>query len=72
MATSATTRLAALLEVLPAAPAEISLLDSRSSSATHTESDMWAPIWSPNDQLVTFKWILDTSTKIASAAYTRR
>jgi hypothetical protein len=33
---------------------------------------MRAPIWSPNDQLVIFKWISDTSTKIASAPYTRR
>ena len=47
-------------------------LDSPSSSATHTESDTWAAIWSPNDQLVIFKWISDTSTKIASTPYTRR
>jgi hypothetical protein len=38
-------------------------LDFRSSSATDKESDMGAPIWSPNDQLVIFKWISDASTK---------
>jgi hypothetical protein len=47
-------------------------LDFRSSSATHTESDMSAPIWSPNDQIVIFKWISDISTKIAGLPYTRR
>ena len=36
-------------------PATADYLDSRSISATHTESDMRAPIWSPNDQLVIFK-----------------
>ena len=33
---------------------------------------MWAPIWSPNDQIVIFKWISETSTKIAGMSYKRR
>jgi hypothetical protein len=33
---------------------------------------MSAPIWSPNDQIVIFKWISDISTKIAGLPYTRR
>ena len=53
-------------------PAAADYLDFRSSSAIHTESDMSAPIWSPNDQLVIFKWISDSSAKIAGTPYTRR
>jgi len=53
-------------------PRRLQPLDSRSSCATHTESDIWAPIWSPNDQLVIFEWILSRPTKIAGTPNKRR
>jgi len=47
-------------------------LDLRSSSATYRESNMRAPIWSPNDHSTIFKLVCDWLAKIAGATYTRR
>src|SRR6185503_6229946 len=46
---------------------------TRGQAALHQpQSDMWASIWSPNDQLVIFKWTSNYPAKVVNTPHSRR